>query len=102
MFEILYTVPHVMGSPNYKIILLLLHNCNFATVVNCNVNIFGDRGLPTPYPPPGVKTHGLRTTTVDWVLFLWVLYKPTLPISHLLQDFLSPGFDITIFSVVGL
>ena len=34
------------GDPNHKIILLLLYNCNFATVMNCNVNIFGDRGLP--------------------------------------------------------
>ena len=26
-------------DPNHKIISLLLHNCNFATVMNCNVNI---------------------------------------------------------------
>jgi hypothetical protein len=30
-------------APNYEIILLLLHNCNFATVMNYNVNI-GDTG----------------------------------------------------------
>jgi hypothetical protein len=29
-------VPHVVLTPNHKIILLLLHNCKFATVVNDN------------------------------------------------------------------
>jgi hypothetical protein len=33
------TAPHVAVTPNHKIILLLLHNCNFATVMNCDVNI---------------------------------------------------------------
>jgi hypothetical protein len=32
------TVPHVVVTANYKI-LLLLHNCNFATVLNHNINI---------------------------------------------------------------
>ena len=34
------TVPHVVVTSNHKIILLLLHNCNFATVINHNVNIW--------------------------------------------------------------
>lgn len=37
------TVPHiVVDTPprNHKIILLLLYNCDFAAVVNNNVNIF--------------------------------------------------------------
>jgi hypothetical protein len=36
------------GDPNHKIILLLLlfHNCSFATVMNWNVSIFRDRGWP--------------------------------------------------------
>jgi hypothetical protein len=29
-----------MVTLNYKIILLLFHNCNFATVMNHNVNIW--------------------------------------------------------------
>ena len=33
------TVPRVVVTPNHKIILLLLHNYNFATVINHNVNI---------------------------------------------------------------
>lgn len=32
------TVPQVVLTPNHKVISLLLHNCNFATVVNRNVN----------------------------------------------------------------
>lgn len=32
------TVPHVVVTPDCKI-LLLLHNCNFATVMNHNANI---------------------------------------------------------------
>lgn len=33
------TTPHAVVTPKHKIILLLLRNCNFATVVNHNVNI---------------------------------------------------------------
>lgn len=31
------TVPDVVMSPKHRIILLLLHNSNFAFVVNCNM-----------------------------------------------------------------
>jgi hypothetical protein len=34
------TVLHVVVTSNHKIISLLLHNCNFAVVINCNVNIW--------------------------------------------------------------
>ena len=34
-----HTAPQAMVTPNYKMILLLLPNCSFATVVNHNVNI---------------------------------------------------------------
>ena len=33
------SVPHVVMTPKNKRILLLLHNCNFATPMNHNVNI---------------------------------------------------------------
>lgn len=33
------TVPHVVGTPNHRIISLLLHNYNFTTVRNHNVNL---------------------------------------------------------------
>jgi hypothetical protein len=50
MLPFLNTVPHVMVTPNHEITFLLLRNCNFATLMNENmnenVNIFGDRGLP--------------------------------------------------------
>ena len=35
MLQPFNTVPHVV-TPGYKVILLLLHNCNFATVTNHN------------------------------------------------------------------
>ena len=38
----LYTVAVTPKTP----LLLLPHNCNFTTVMNCNVNSFGDRSLP--------------------------------------------------------
>lgn len=31
-------LPHVVVTINYKIISLLLYDCNFATVINSNVN----------------------------------------------------------------
>ena len=34
------TVPYVMVIPTVTGFLLLLHNCNFATVMDCNINIF--------------------------------------------------------------
>jgi hypothetical protein len=35
-------VPHVVATPSHKIISVLLHQQNFATVINCNVSVFGD------------------------------------------------------------
>jgi hypothetical protein len=32
-------------TPTITLLPLLLHGCNFATVVNCNVNTFGDESL---------------------------------------------------------
>ena len=39
------TIPQVVLTPTHNS-LLLLNNCNFAMVVNHNVNNFGDRRLP--------------------------------------------------------
>jgi hypothetical protein len=33
-------------SPTIKLVSLLFHNGNFATVMSGTVNIFGDRSLP--------------------------------------------------------
>jgi hypothetical protein len=38
-------VPHVVVTPN--------HNCNLSTVMNHNVNTFGDIGLPKDLKPTG-------------------------------------------------
>lgn len=39
--------------PTIKSFLLLLHSCTFATVINCSVNIFEDRGLLMGLQPTG-------------------------------------------------
>lgn len=36
----LYTVPQVVVNPNHKIILLLIQNYNFSTIMNYNANIW--------------------------------------------------------------
>lgn len=36
----LNTVPHVTVTPITKLFSLILHNCDFATVMKCNVNIY--------------------------------------------------------------
>ena len=40
------TVPHVVVTPNHKIIFIVISYCIFATVLNHSANTFGDRGLP--------------------------------------------------------
>ena len=39
ILQLLNTVSHVVVNPNHKIISLLLHNCNFAAIINNNVTI---------------------------------------------------------------
>ena len=58
MLQPFNTVPHA----NYKIISLLLHNCNFA-VMNCNVNIC--ERVIAHTPPKGVMTHKMRIAGLD-------------------------------------
>jgi hypothetical protein len=57
------TVPQVGATPTIKLFLLLLYNCNFATVMNSNVNVFGDRGLPRGHDPQ-VGKHCSRSFSV--------------------------------------
>jgi hypothetical protein len=64
------TVPHAVVTPNHKIISLKLHNCNFAAVMNQNVNIcfltvLGDRCERVIWPSKGVSTHRLWTTLLN-------------------------------------
>jgi len=51
-FLMLWPVPHVALTPKHNVISLLLHNCNFATVMNCNINIWGEV-LPKGLQPTG-------------------------------------------------
>jgi hypothetical protein len=46
-----------------KLFLLLHHNCNFATVMDCNVNTWYAGSLICD--PNGVTTHRLRTTVLN-------------------------------------
>lgn len=53
------TASHIVAtSPTIKSLLLPLHNCNFTTVINNNVNIW-------PVSPLGVRTNRLRTAALD-------------------------------------
>jgi hypothetical protein len=59
MLQTFNTVPHVVLTQTIKLLSLLLHNNNFATVLSRNVNltywiVLGD--------PDGVTIHRLRTT----------------------------------------
>ena len=65
--------PHVVVTPNHKIISLLLHNCSFATVMNHNVNIWY-AGYLIYDPPP--KKRGCD---------LQVKHHCARPFPHLLQ-----------------
>ncbi|KAL6031548.1 hypothetical protein STEG23_003181, partial [Scotinomys teguina] len=38
-----HDIPHVVVTPTIKLLSLLLHNYNLVTVLNLDVNIFGDR-----------------------------------------------------------
>jgi hypothetical protein len=53
------TVPHVVVTPNHDIIWLLLHNCNFSTIMNHNINIWYVGYIIGN--SKGVMTHRLRT-----------------------------------------
>ena len=54
-------VPHIVVTPNYKIISLLLHNCNFSTVMYHDVEIWYAGYLMGHSTLQGVETHRLRT-----------------------------------------
>lgn len=62
------TVPHVVVTPNHKTISLLLHSCNFTTVVNHNVN--------TWYA--GCVTHRLRTKVLGYKTYIVSVETPFL------------------------
>lgn len=67
------TVLHIVVNsihPPINVFSLLLHSYNFATITNCNVNIFGAIAK-------GVSTHMLRTTSLK---ALWESPDPIVPL----------------------
>lgn len=73
-------------SPSHTLISWLIHNCNLATVLNCAVNIFGDRKLsneswPTGWEPlvwnawispyPNIMTPLVQRTNLCSYFWLW-------------------------------
>lgn len=64
------TVPHIVVTPNHKIISLLLHNYNLAIDMDCNVNIRSagylvcdpcEGGIQPPAPALGLQRTGWET-----------------------------------------
>lgn len=49
-------IPHVVVTSTIKLFLLLLHNCNFASVYDSNVSIWYAECLICK-PPKGITTH---------------------------------------------
>lgn len=70
MLWVFNTDPHVVVTPNHKMILLPLYK---ATAMNCNVNIVFSNGLSplckdgSTAPPTSkeVGTHRMRTTDLE-------------------------------------
>jgi hypothetical protein len=58
----------LLRPPNNSIILLILHNHNFATIVHHKVNMYGDRDLPKGVSAPMLRTADLASTGVLSVL----------------------------------
>ena len=64
------TVSHIVVIPTTKLFLLVLHNCNFATVMNHNINVCGFFYVLKQHlwkghlMPKCVTTHRLRTTSL--------------------------------------
>lgn len=51
------TVPHAVATATLELFPLILHNCKFATVMNCHVNISVSHGLRRP-PWKGPRPTG--------------------------------------------
>ena len=66
------------GDPSHQIILLLYHNCNFATLMNHNVNIC-DAGYVIFYPQGG---HNSQVEN-HWSKSRYVLKFYNIPLNYL-------------------
>lgn len=81
MLWLFHTATHVVMTSNHKITLWLLHNRNFATVMNCNASWYA--GHPICDPPksldPQVENHHSRQPDYYWVSLntkTWILADP--------------------------
>lgn len=59
----LSAVPHALVTPATKLVSLLPRHFNFATIMNCNINIGYARDQLCD--PKGVMTYKLRTTGLE-------------------------------------
>lgn len=65
------SVPDVIvTSPTLKLLLLLIHNCNFATVRHCN-DIVCITPVKGSCDPEGVATHRWRTADFRLVICIY-------------------------------
>jgi hypothetical protein len=75
------TVPHVVVTPNHKIISLILHNCNFLLLwITCTYlirrTVLGDPCQRVLWPPPSsralqVEQHCSRAFSREYFLPCW-------------------------------
>ena len=72
------TVSHVVLTPTIILFLLLLHKCNFATVMGCKANTFGDLVCQRGHNPQ-VQNHWSRGLNA----LCWSPQSPTLTCTKL-------------------
>jgi hypothetical protein len=84
-----HTAPYAVITPNHKTILLLFHNYNFATIVNCNVNI-SDMLDMWYVTPKELSSYRLRTADLKKVHPICLLGKK----SHSPLTSVAPSFTV--------
>jgi hypothetical protein len=88
------TVPHVVVTPNCKIILLPLHNCNFA--MNCNKNIWSVILVRDLFDPQSVGSQFSSFTV--WVPGTKAMFSVRLGSKHCYGWGSSPGPKFQVLS----
>jgi hypothetical protein len=78
-------VLHVVVTQTIKLFCCYFQNCNFATVMNYNINIWCASPVEWWFGHQKVSTHRLRTTALAWQLGVY----PLLPDGVLISSPLS-------------